>query len=69
MRKILAGTFVGLAMLLSLGGTAAAGTSDEVNFAVYCAKGGGVVSVGHGHDYPYLQCNGGRYSGQRHYIK
>lgn len=69
MRKILAGTFIVLAMLLSFGGTATAGTSDEVNFAVYCAKGGGVVSVGHGHDYPYLQCNGGKYSGQRHYIK
>lgn len=69
MRKLIAGTFLLLASVAPLAGTASASPSDEVDFAVYCAKGGGVVSAGHGHDYPYLQCNGGRYSGQRHYIK
>ena len=69
MRKFIAGIFLLVASVVALGGSASAGTSEEVNFAVYCAKGGGVVSMGHGHDYPYLQCNGGKYSGQRHYIK
>lgn len=68
MRKLLAGIFLLLASVV-LAGSASASVSDEVSFTVYCAKGGGVVSAGHGHDYPYLQCNGGRYNGQRHYIK
>lgn len=42
-----------------------AGPPEEVNFTTRCTKGGGVVSVGHGHDYPYLQCNGGRHDGER----
>lgn len=70
MRKLIIGTVIGCAAVLSLGATAtSAAPTEEVNFAVRCAKGGGVVSAGHGHDYPYLQCNGGTYSGERHYLK
>lgn len=68
MRKIIAGLFLLAASVVPLAGSASAGVDDELRFAGTCAKGGGVVSAGHGHDYPYLQCNGGRYDGDRHYI-
>lgn len=67
LKRTIAILTVGGALLLGAP-PASAGPPEEVNFTSRCAKGGGVVTVGHGHDYPYLRCSGGRYDGEIHYL-
>ena len=71
MRRVILGVVAGAVAFVGLGVASASASPvpGQVGFIASCGKGAGFITAGHGHDYPYIQCNGGRYDGDRYYIK